>query len=92
MEDKRSGLGEVIYSPNSSNIIHPTNLMKHMKHPGLFDKQVSKAGKSFYKQAFGRGVTWPGALRTKHTASVPRNISVFQNRNGSRYVARTMNH
>ena len=54
MENKRSGLGEVMYSPNSSNIIHPTNLMKH---PGLFDKQVPKAGESFPEQAFGKGVT-----------------------------------
>ena len=85
MEDKRSGLGEVMYSPNSSNIIHPTNLMKH---PGLFDKQVPKAGESFPKQAFSKGVTWPGALRTKHTASVPKNMSVFQNKNRSGYAAR----
>ena len=88
MQDKRSGLGEVVYSRNSCNIIHPTNLMKHTKHPGLFDKQVPKAGESFHEQVFGKAVTWPGALRTKHTASVPRSMSVFQNRNGSGYAAR----
>ena len=85
MEDKRSGLGEVMYSLNSSNIIHPTNLIKH---PGLFDKQVPKTDESFPEQVFEKGVTWPSTLRTKHTVSVPRIISVFQNRNSSGYAAR----
>ena len=40
MEKKRSGLGEIAYSPNSSNIIHPTNVVKHMKHPDPSNKQV----------------------------------------------------
>ena len=87
-ENKKSRLGEIAYSPISSNIIHPTNVVKHMKHPDPYNKQVPKAGESFHEQVFGKAVTWPGALRTVHTSLVPRNMSVFQNKNCSGYAAR----
>ena len=85
MENKRPRYGAVMYSLDSSNIIHPTN---GITHPGLFDKEISKTSGSFPEQFPKKGVTWPGALRTKHTTSIPKSVSIFAIRNGSGYAAR----
>ena len=86
MGDKRLGYSTVMYSANSDNIIHPKN---GIKYPGLFDKKISQTSESFPGWFPKKGVTWPGALRTKNnTASIPKNVSVFSNKNGSGYAAR----